>query len=260
MLLGIYSSMTNVGIFSLVTSANLLGRVANMAVRTSLRPTLAETLDREDKIEAEHLYQATTRWTLTANLPVFLVMILYPTAILSLFGESFEAGAAALFVLAFAELANAATGTCGAVIDMSGLNLVKLINKIFEVVLTLVLNVVFIVRWGLMGAAVATLLSSAAIQLIRLVEVRIFVGLHPYNVRILKPVLAAVVALAAGLGINQLVPAEAGVFPLFFNALVVGGVYVGMVVALGISAEDREILRAIRSKVRLPIGRAASKA
>ncbi len=256
MLLGIYSTMANVGIFSLVTSANLLGRVANMAVRTSLRPTLAETLDQGRLEESEHLYQATTRWTLTANLPVFLVMILYPTAILSVFGESFEAGAGALFVLAWAELANAATGTCGAVIDMSGLNLVKLINKIFEVALTLVLNVVFIIQWGLMGAAVATLISGATIQVVRLVEVRIFVGLHPYNLQILKPVLAAVLALGAGLGMDRLVPSTGGPLQLVVDSIVVGAVYVGAVIALGLSEEDRMVLRAVGRRLRPPSRRA----
>lgn len=259
-LLGVYSTMANVGIFSLVTSANLLGRVANMSVRTSLRPTLAEALDRGDHEQAEHLYQATTRWTLTANLPVFLVMILYPAAILSLFGESFEAGAAALFVLAFSELSNAATGTCGTVIDMSGLNLVKLINKIFEVVFTLALNVVLIVNYGLMGAAVATLVSTATIQIIRLVEVRIIVGLHPYNLRILKPVAAGVAALLAGLGIDRVVPADGGILALAFDALIVGAVYVGALVMLGLTDEDREIMQAVAKRLRLPVRRTRSRA
>ena len=260
LLLGVYSSMANVGIFSLVTSANLLGRVANMAVRTSLRPTLAETLDQGETEEAEHLYQATTRWTLTANLPVFIVMVLYPTAIMSVFGESFEAGATALFLLAWAELANAATGTCGAVIDMSGLNLVKFLNKIFEVGLTLLLSVLLIRQWGLTGAATAVLVSSATIQVVRLVEVRIFVGLHPYNLRILKPVLAGIVALGAGFGIDRLVPADGGLVQLMFDALVVVGVYAMVLIALGLSEEDRVIIRAIARRLRIPIRRVNNEA
>jgi O-antigen/teichoic acid export membrane protein len=252
-LLGVYSSIANVGIYSVVTSATLLGRVAAKSIRTSLRPTLAEALDAGDTAQAEHLYQSTTRWTLTSNLPVFLVIILYPSAILSLFGGSFESGAAPLSVLAWAQLANAATGTCGSVIDMSGLNLVKLMNKIFEFALTLTLSVVLIVQWGLMGAAVATLISTVVIQILRVVEVRVIVGLNPYSVRTLKPVLAAVVALVAGTITNLWIPATDGLVHLLLNAAVIVVVYFGTLVALGLTEEDRSVMRAVARKSKLPV-------
>ena len=255
LLLGVYSTMANVGIFSVVTSANLLGRVALKSVRTSLRPTLAETLDAGDSEEAQHLYQATTRWTLTATLPAFLVVALYPSAILGIFGESFESGAAPLRVLAFAQLMNAATGTCGSVIDMSGLNVVKLVNKIIEFALALTLNVVLIVQWGLMGAAVATLISTSAIQILRVAEVRIILGLSPYNVHTLKPVLAAVVAFVAGMVTNLLIPATDGLGRLMLNATMVAVVYFGTLVALGLTEEDRSVMRAVSRRSKLPVPR-----
>ena len=254
-LLGVYSTIANVGIFSVVTSANLLGRVALRSIRTSLRPTLAETLDAGDTEQAQHLYQATSRWTLTATLPVFLVMVLYPSAILGVFGESFEAGAAPLRVLAFAQLVNAATGTCGSVIDMSGLNIVKLVNKVLEFAITLTLTVVLIAQWGLMGAAVATLISTTTIQVLRVVEVRIIVGLNPYSVHTLKPVLAALVAFVAGTATNVLVPATDGFGRLVLNAAVVVIAYFGTLVALGLTEEDRSVMRAVSRRSKLPVPR-----
>ncbi len=258
-LLGIYSTVANVGIFSLVSSANVIGRVAIMAIRKSLRPTLAQMLDQENRSEAAHLYQATTRWTLTANLPVSLVMILYPTALLSLFGERFEAGATALILLALAEVAKAASGTCGVVIDMSGLNLVKMVNKTFHVTLTLLLNVIFIVQWGLVGAAAASLVGTIVIQLIRLIEVRVLIGLNPYDATVLKPVAAAIVAFTGGWGLNQVVPATNGAVELALNSAVVGGLYVAAIAAFGFTEEDRSIMRAVARRARLPVGRGAGR-
>ncbi len=250
-LLALYSTVANVGIISLVSSANLLGRIAIMSIRTSLRPVVAETLDEGDDQQTLHLYQATTRWTLTANLPVFIVSVLYPAAIMNLFGKSFEAGAAALTIVVFGELASAATGTCGTLIDMSGLNLVKSVNKIFEVGLTLVVNVWMISQWGLMGAAVAYLVSRVSVQLLRVIEVRVILGFQPYNVRILKPIAAAIVAFGVGRGMDLLIPANAGLGQFLLDAFVVAAAYVGVLTLLGISDEDRFVIRHLTSRLSL---------
>lgn len=249
-LLAFYNSVVDVGIISLVGSANLLGRIAIMSIRTSLRPIIAETLDEGDEQQTLHLYQATTRWTLTANLPVFIVSVLYPVAIMNLFGESFEAGATALTIVVFGELASAATGTCGTLIDMSGLNLVKTVNKIFEVALTLAVNVWMISQWGLTGAAVAYLVSRASVQILRVIEVRIILGFQPYNIRILKPIVAAVVAFGVGRAMDLLIPADAGLGQFLLDAFVVAATYVGALVLLGISDEDRFVIRHLTSSLR----------
>jgi O-antigen/teichoic acid export membrane protein len=239
-----------VGIISLVNSANLLGRTAASAVRTALRPTLAQTIDEGDDEQTLHLYQATTRWMFTADLPAFLVAAMYPAAILSLFGESFEAGATALVIVVTGELAAAATGTTGTLIDMSRLNTLKTINKIVEVALTIAVNVVFISQWGLLGAAYAFLVSRTVTQFGRLIEVWVIMGFHPYNLRILKPIGAAIAAFAAGTGIDQLLPAAEGVSNLLVNAVVVLLVYVGTLVLLGLSEEDKTVVSAIVARLR----------
>lgn len=250
-LLGIYSTVANIGIISLVKSANLLGRVAVISIAKALRPTLAVALDQGHDEETAHLYQATTRWTLSANLPIFILMVLHPVAILSLFGESFEAGATALIIVAFGELANAASGTCGAVIDMSGLTLVKSINKIVEVTFTIAMNVILVPAFGLVGAAVAVTVSRTVLQIVRLVEVKKLLGFQPYNIRIIKPLLAATAAFGVGLGIDWWIPATGGVFPLALNAIAIVIVYVATTIALGVSAEDKVVIAAVAK--RLPI-------
>ncbi len=250
-LLGVYSTVANIGIISLVKSANLLGRVAVISIGKALRPTLAVALDQGRDEETGHLYQATTRWTLSANLPIFVLMVLHPVAILSLFGESFEAGATALIIVAFGELANAASGTCGAIIDMSGLTLVKSINKIFEVAFTIAMNVLLVPAFGLVGAAFAFTISRTVLQIVRLVEVQKLLGFQPYNIRIMKPLLAATAAFGAGIGVDWWIPATTGVLPLALNAFAIVMVYVAMTIALGVSEEDKVVIAAVAK--RLPI-------
>ena len=248
-LLGAFNDVASVGIFSVASSAHLISHTIYLSITKALRPTMAELIDTGDRSEMERLYRTTTRWTVTISLPAFIVMVLYPEAILGLFGESFEVGAAALVVLAFSELANAATGTCGTVIDMSGYNTVKVVNKFVWVGLSLGLNILLIPRFGIMGAAVAVFGATATIQIMRVVEVWVLARLNPYDRTILKPVAAAAIAFGPGWVIQRFI-GPSGVFELLAAMVAVGAVYLGALVILGLGDEDRLVAQAIRRRAR----------
>ena len=61
---------------------------------------------------------------------------------------------------------------------------------------------------------------------------------------------AGVAALIAGLGFDALLPAEDGLVQLALNCLAVGGVYVGVLLALGLSEDDRQVVNAVIRRLR----------
>ncbi len=250
LLLGAFNSATSVGIFSLVSSANLIGRISNLAISTSMRPVLAELFDADDMEEMDRLYKTTTRWTLTLNLPIFLVMVIYPEPILALFGKSFVAGAAALVVLAGSELANAITGTCGSIVDMSGKGVMKVVNKVVLIGLLIGGNLLLIPPFGVMGAAWAVLGGTVAINLIRVVEVWWFARIQPYDLRILKPMLAAGIAFGVGRFLDTWLPASQGLGYLVLGAAIVGITFLAALVLFGLPADERAVVGGLVRRVR----------
>lgn len=257
LLLGVFNTVTNVGVFSLVGSANLIGRIATLSIATSSRPVIAERFSEDDLDGIGAIYKTTTRWTLTLNIPIFLVMTAFPEAVLRIFGDSFVVGASALVVLASAELVNAATGTCGAIIDMSGRGLMKVINKGVMVALLIGANLALIPPFGLMGAAYAVLIGAVAINVIRVVEIWWFARLQPYHWRMLKPLAAAAIGFGAGLLTNTAVPAIGGFGNLLVNVVAMLAAYVGSLVVLGLPDDDKLVIKSAVRRVRrvLPIGR-----
>jgi O-antigen/teichoic acid export membrane protein len=255
LLLGAFNTLTNVGIFSLVGSANLIGRIATLSIATSSRPVFAELFEDEDLVGIGEVYKTTTRWTLTLNLPIFLVMAAFPQAVLRIFGDSFVAGASALVVLASAELINAATGTCGSVIDMSGRGLMKVINKVISVALLIGANLALIPPLGLQGAALAVLVGVLTINVIRVIEIWWFARIQPYGWSTLKPVAAAAIAFGSGLLTNATIPAVGGLGNLVLNGLVMLAVYAGALVLLRLPEEDKLVIQSAARRVRraLPI-------
>jgi len=53
------------------------------------------------------------------------------------------------------------------------------------------LNIVLIPRFGILGAAVATSISLILLNIIRVIEVYVFLKMHPFDVRFLKGIFSA---------------------------------------------------------------------
>jgi len=116
------------------------------------------------------------------------------------------------------------------------------------------LNVLLIPRWGMVGAATASLAAVAINNLLRLIEVYILFRLLPYNVSFLKPVTAGLAALAAALALGRLLPAEASLLYAAVNVIILLAAYVGAILLLGLSEEDRSVLARLRGRLNIVLG------
>jgi O-antigen/teichoic acid export membrane protein len=250
-MLGALTAMADVGIYAVVTRINLASHVIYRAIIVSVKPVIAALSDERDHAGLTRVYTAATRWTLTLNIPFFLISVLYPEPILLIFGETFTAGATALIVLAAGELVVAGTGICGSLIDMTGHTRLKLGNTVLWIVLLLASNALLIPRWGLLGAATASLIATGTINIVRLVEVWIVERLTPYRDGFWKPVLAATTALGVGFGLQALWPADAIGTAMAQGATVVA-LYASLILALGIAPEDRLVFERVMRKLRVP--------
>ena len=241
-LLGTLSTMAHVGVFSLVSRVNLIGRVSYRSIIASVKPVFAELFARGEWEQMGRLYKTTTRWTFMVNLPMFLMFVMYPEPILSIFGQSFLHGASALTVLACAELAIAITGTCGSIIDMTGYTKIKLANSVIWLALLLGLNFVLIPRWGVLGAAIAILVATTTVNFLRVLEVWLLFKLFPYDLSFFKPIASSVVALTATLVVDWWLPAETNLFYVGLHVTILFSGYAGMLFLLGFAPDDRKVL------------------
>jgi O-antigen/teichoic acid export membrane protein len=255
LLLGAMSAAADVGLISIVGRINLLSHVMYRAIINAVRPVLAELSSVDDRDELRVVYRASTRWTFMLNVPVFLVMVLYPVPLLSIFGESFVAGAAPLVVMAFSELANAGTGTCGSIIDMTGHTRVKLANSIGWMTLLIVSNVLLIPRYGVLGAAVASLLSTTAINGARVIEVWVLERVQPYDRTFLKPIAGGLVAAGSAGALAAAGIAPRNLLEVGVAAVLITLVYGGINWLAGIAPEDRAVVSRALLNARRAIGR-----
>lgn len=240
--LGALSSATSVGIFAIANQVTLVGSMFHQSVAASSMPVFAELADRKDRSGAERLYRTTSKWTFTLNLPLFCLVVAFPEALLSVFGREFEAGSTALIILAWGALANAATGTSGAILDMAGHTRVKFLNSSLSLGLAIGLSLLLIPSLGIVGAAIASVGSIVFVNLLRVVEVALLVRITPYDRAWLKPLGAGVLGLGAGLAASWLAE-DAGMLVAFAaGAVALVVTYGATIMLLGLSEDDRMVI------------------
>jgi O-antigen/teichoic acid export membrane protein len=222
--------------------------LSNAVFVTSL-PIVSELHDKESMVQLGSFYRTMTKWGFTLNLPLFLISVMFAKPILSIFGQGFVDGVMVLTILAGARLVDAGLGMGGALIDMTGHTRVKLVNAIFATCMVFGLSFLLVPSLGMVGAACVVLAETAIVGLACVVEVNVLLRLLPYDLHFVKPVIAGVMAVAAALAMNKLLPAEAGLASLAINVAMLSVVYAGAILLLGLSQEDRVLLARLRERV-----------
>jgi len=249
LLLGATGPAANVGVFAVVNKINLVGHVWLLSIVMAVKPTMAQLHDRGDRAELARVYTSTTRWSLSLGLPFVIAMVLYREPILATFGTSFSGGSTALVILAMAELANAGTGTCQSMIDMTGHTRLKVANAVLWTGLLIGSGSFLIPRWGVVGAATASLIAIATVNLLSVAQVWALEHVVPYDRAFWKPLAAGVGAWTTGIVLDRLMPVGADLAPAVLEGLVVVAVFAGLIGLFGLSADDRLVLDRIRDGV-----------
>jgi len=122
-------------------------------------------------------------------------------------------------------------------------------NSVASLAIRLTLDLLLIRVWGMVGAATAAGLVVAAMSIVRLLETYRLLRFWPYDRTFVKPVIAGGVALAAGLAMNRLGPANLNLFYLILDVAVLWSIYAATIMLLGISEEDRLVISRIKGRL-----------
>jgi O-antigen/teichoic acid export membrane protein len=247
-MLGHFASEGDVGIYSIavkVSSFVVIGLEIMLPIVAPLFSQFSETRDNE---LTEALFRTVTKWLCYSALIMFACIAIFRVELLHLFGKGFTAGATALLILAVGYLVCAATGPTGILLTMTGKQKWELANTISMVIFNFLLNLVLIPAMGLIGAAIATAVSIAIINGLKLVQVYMLFGLRAHNLKYLKGVFAIGGAGLIGYLVRSWLT-NAGYSP--FTIIPLGGIAFLITATLGfwlvgLDHEDKMAIMALR--------------
>ena len=121
------------------------------------------------------------------------------------------------------------------------------------------LNLVLVPRFGIFGAAAATAVAVVLANVVTLLFVYRRLGFWPYSTRYVKPVIAGLIAAAVMYLARLALPAYTGVSALLIFGSLLLVVFLGLLVALGLSPSDRHFLASFWAAIRRNLRRATPK-
>jgi len=249
LVLGLLGVLLDVGVYAAILRLSQIGTMGLDALQKISEPIISELHSHGKKAELARLYQTTTKWALTFNLPIFLTIVLFAENLLSIFGKDFAMGTAGLIILSAGILFKASTGFCGTVINMTGYTKLGFFNSIVYFVTTILLDFILISRWQLIGAACAGALTIIIVNTLRTMQVYVlFDGLLPFNRSFSKPLIATLVAATLTYAFSRLFLLDSPLIQLLILAPILWILYVAVIVLLKLSEEDRMILNKLRSR------------
>jgi O-antigen/teichoic acid export membrane protein len=240
LLLGVLTNAKDVGVYNVSTRIVTLAVFVMAPINAAFAPHIAHLHHTGQREQLGRTYAAATGWIVRLSLPAFVVLVVFPRDLLRLFGHNFGTGATVAAVLAVGQLVNAATGPCGTLLNMSGRVRVNMVDSICVLALNVALNLVLIPRLGVLGAAIAWSVSLALVNLTRLLQVRLLMGVTPFGPGLFRGLAAGVPTLVAAVVVRAVLDGWRATTVVGITVVVV--VYVGSVLLLRLTDDDRLVL------------------
>jgi O-antigen/teichoic acid export membrane protein len=177
-MLGVWSTSADVGIFSVATRTATLITFILISIHNIAAPKFAALYKQGDMETLGSVARSSTKLMTALATPLFLLFILAPGWVMSIFGSQFADKGPVLALLAVGQFINVAAGSVGFLLMMSGNEQAARRDVMLGSGMNLILNMLLIPPFGLMGAAVATSMSWIVLNLLLSVSVYRILGIN----------------------------------------------------------------------------------
>jgi O-antigen/teichoic acid export membrane protein len=219
-------------------------------------PFAADLHARGEVQRLDELFKRSTRWAFAATLPLLIVLFVAADDVLHAFSSRFEVGESALRILLAGQAANVATGSVGFVLIMTGFTGLDLVDNALGMALLVGLAAGLTAAFGIAGTATAAAVSIAALNLLRLAQVKRRVGIQPYERTYLRLVVPGGAAALAALGAHAALSSHSWWASLATTGACGFAAY-AVFLPFGLPRRERAVLAAPLAGIRKRPGRAA---
>jgi len=255
--LGIFKGSASVGFYNSVIPIVLLLDFVPVLFSQLFFPIMMKDYSQNKYEIIKQTSKQISKWIFVINLPIFLVFLFFPGAIINLlFGSEYLVAANALRILAFGGFIATVLSISRHLLLMKGKSKVILVTTILAVFLNIFLNVTLIPKpsifgldnsLGLIGAAVATMVSIIFLNLLLFAEAIYYTSIIPLKRKIINITLISIIPFAIVLWIRNTIQITS------LGAIILGTFFFLMYFCLilifkGFDKNDLRILNSIKDK------------
>ncbi len=249
LMLGYFKNPEAVGIYgAALTMATTFSTIMIRSMHSTFAPVIAGEFGRGNRDGMKAVYFANVRWMFYVALPFTAVMVLAREPILLAYGKGALVKAGwVIAILSLGQMLNCVTGGGGHLLSMTGQQMKELMVNLLSVAINIVLNFLFIPRYGIIGAAWATTLSQITLNILPLLIVRHIYGLQPFTRRLARLLGIWILLMLGGLFLES---RTSSLIAHLGIAGTVAVVIVGFIWWLGLDADDTVLFKNFLNRLR----------
>ena len=247
-ILGGVSGVGVVGVHAVVNTLNRYPIFILESLVVVIAPLLAQAWAQRDMAQIQQLYSVTTSWVVRFTFPALVLIFLFSTEILLLFGPEFaEIGSLPLRIFLLSKVANICFGPVGIIMNMCGEEKFLLRIQMIVLAVSALLLYPMIAQWGLLGLAVVFGVQVTIVDTLMFWRIHKQLGI---NWRILcgKRIVVASLVVMVGTALLKSYVTSWGIVAL---VAAIGGIYCLFHLLFwiwGIPNEDREVFQMVRQR------------
>ena len=169
--------------------------VPQRAMHQIMMPLTAKYLNDNDLTALEDLYKRSSMTLLVVSGFIFLLIVLNINQLYLILPKEFTGGLFVVFIVSLAKLYDNSLGNNNAILFNSEYYKMVLYFGVFLAITAIVLNIIFIPRYGIDGSALATFLAIVFYNTVKILFVKRKFNMQPFSAESLKICLLLVVSV-----------------------------------------------------------------
>ncbi|OGW52070.1 MAG: hypothetical protein A2Y81_02300 [Nitrospirae bacterium RBG_13_43_8] len=248
LMLGALSTTRDVGIYRAASQIPFLMTFFLFAISTIYAPIAASLFHKREMQRFANMFKTTTRWISYTVVPIFVFILFSAREIMMLFGKGYvETGYIVIIILSFGQLVNCITGSVGYTLTMTGKQGVALIFSIVLLAINIVLDLLLIPKYGVLGAAIASSISAASINLAKLGAVYKIYKFLPFSRELAKYLIPSIFSSLLIFSLNNVMGIQTGLVVKVIIILVIFGSFYSFLMRN--HSEDMFVIYKVKEKL-----------
>ncbi len=165
--IGAMMTQADVGVYNIAYKLANLTIIPLVTINAIAAPKFAENIKNKNDLKA--VLRKTTKLIFLFATPILIGLILFSDLLLSVFGLEFVKASSVLIIIALATFINAIFGSLGYLLQMTGYHITFQNSVIVLILLSVAFNIYLIPKYGLLGAAISTVIVNVIWNLILVV-------------------------------------------------------------------------------------------
>ena len=196
--IGYMLDATSVGWYNAAVPIAALMGIAPELFMQLFFPLITRENSKGNKLVVRELTKQVGKWIFVLVLPLFLLFYFFPGMFIRLFfGSEYLSAIAPLKILSLVAFISASiVPLSNNLVSMIGKSKLLLANLVFASLINIIFNIILIPKYGINGAAFATLLSTVLLSIMLLIEVYIFVKMIPFRRKMLQIFVLSIIPLS----------------------------------------------------------------